>query len=459
MKALRLLILCFLPCTIQVPVVRADTGTSLSEPLSSTPLTLKQAIDLALSRNPDVHAAHARIEAARARLDEVEAAFYPHVRAGLGYVSSNNPARAFSMIVAQRRFNFGMDINNPGFQEDFRPEIGMQWSLFRGGQDYYLQQAAKLGIDADRAQQNAIRNDLATAVSAAFYDLLEAPQRVEVARRTLTTVSKELEFMQARRAQGMALKSDVLSLEVRLAQAREEEIRALNAKESARTALRTLLAAPPEARLEVVAGDSIEVPESPGEFSDWLQKALRHRPELVAAAKQAESREKTLRAARGARLPRLNAFAVYGQNSQDPQFSTRQDNLTMGVQAEIDLFTGGAVSARIEQARQKLEEARALQQRARLQVEQEVKQAWLRLHDALARLKVARHALAAAQEALKLVRAQYRGGTATVTRFLEAETDAAAARLHLLSARFNALTARAEINRATGLWSLQEPSS
>ncbi len=459
MKAFRLVFLCFLIIHFQAAPLHAENRGIHTDVLPSAPLTLSQAIDLALTRNPDLHAAQARIQIARGRLKEVEAAFYPQFKAGLSYVSSNNPSRAFGMIVAQRRFDFGMDINDPGFQEDFRPEIGMQWSLFRGGQDYYQRQAAKLGIDATQARKAAVRNGLATAVSAAFYALLEAPQRIEVAKRTLTTVSKELEFMRARKAQGMALKSDVLSLEVRLAQAQEQQIQALNAKEAAKTALRTLLAFPPEARLEVVSEDSTPVPAKPGEFNDWLQKALTQRPELIAADKQVKAQEKAVRAAQGARLPRLNVFATYGQNSKDPQFSTNKDNLTMGVQAEVDLFSGGAISARIDQAKQKLEEIRALHQQTRLQVEKEVKQAWLNLRDALARFEVAKRALAAADEALKLVRAQHRGGTATVTRFLEAETDAAEARLHLIVARFNALVAEAELKRATGTWPDQEPES
>ncbi len=458
MKALKLVFLCFLIINLQaVPLYAENLGID-ADVLPSAPLTLSQAIDLALIRNPDLHAAQARIQMAQGRLKEVEAAFYPQFKAGLSYVSSNNPSRAFGMIVAQRRFDFGMDINDPGFQEDFRPEIGMQWSLFRGGQDYYQRQAAKLGIDATEAQKTAIRNGLATAVSASFYALLEAPQRIDVAKRTLTTVSKELEFMRARKAQGMALKSDVLSLEVRLAQAQEQQIQALNAKEAAKAALRTLLAFPPEARLEVISGDSTQVPATPGEFNDWLQKALTHRPELIAADKQVKAQEKVVKAAQGARLPRLNVFATYGQNSKNPQFSTNKDNLTMGVQAEVDLFTGGAISARIHQAKQKLDEIRALRQQTQLQVEKEVKQAWLNLREALARLEVAKRALAAADEALKLVRAQHRGGTATVTRSLEAETDAAAARLHLITARFNALVAEAELKRATGEWIHRESS-
>lgn len=449
-----------LAAVFAIPVLawtQAVLSETRIEPLTQ-PLTLEQAIDLALARNPNLHAAQARIETARARLEEARAAFFPQVKAGIGYTLSNDPSRAFSMIVAQRRFAFGMNINDPGYVKDFRPQIGIHWSLFRGGQDYSMAQTAALGLDVRTAQKTALQNALANAVSTSFYALLEAPERSEVARRTLAAVGKELEFVRARKLEGMALNSDILSLEVRLAQAKATQIQAENAREAALTALRALLAWPAQADLKVRADSTFEPPRTAGDFAGWLDAALARRPELKAARAQVEALEQALQAARGARLPRIDAFAVYGQNSPEPQFSTRKDNVTFGVQAEIDLFTGGARTARIEQARKQLEEARALLDLTRLQVEQEVKQAWLSLREALARLEVARYEVDAAKAALRLVREQYRSGTATVTRFLEAETDAASARLHLISARFNALTANAEMKRAAGLWTIQETS-
>lgn len=455
-----------LPCFVTVMLMLGSgiaaaesVGPAARGELPAHPLTLQQAIDLAIQRNPDMHVAQARIETARARMQEIQAAFFPHLQAGLGYTASNDPSRAFGMIVAQRRFDFSMDINEPGYIKDFRPEIGASWSLFRGGQDYFSRQAAKLGLDVQKARKNAVHGTLRAAVSSAFYALLEAPQQIEVARRTLTAVGKELEHVRSRREQGMALKSDVLSLEVRLNQAEAAEIRAHNAEEAARTALRALLAAPADSSLKTNPTDVAEPLAAPGEFSDWLDQARRHRPELQAAEKNVAAKEKALLAARGARLPRVDAFAVYGQNSKKPQFSTDKDNVTVGVRAEIDLFSGGAITARIEQAQRQLEEARALNQKIHLQVEREVKQAWLTLREALAQLNVARAEVAAAEEALRLVREQYRGGTATVTRYLNAETDAASAQLHSISARFNALSAQAEMQRATGMGIAREPSS
>ena len=424
---------------------RADTSVR-------HPLKLEEAIDLAFEQNPDLIAATARIGEAEAKVAEAAANFYPRLTARVGYAYSDDPSQAFSYIVAQRRFTFGQDINHPGWVENFRPEIVGTWSLYRGGQDAYRKKAAELGVEAAELERSAVRNRLAAAVTAAYYALLSAPRQVDVARHSIAAVERELEHTRHRVAEGMALKADVLSLEVRAAEAREAELRAQNAIELARSALKTLLGITANETVELrEAADGLAAPPD-RDYARLLDRALSQRPEMQAAIHQSQIRREELQAERGARWPRVNAYAAYGQNSRSPDFAFSRDNVTLGVNAEVDLFSGGAVTARIAQAERRLSEAQALEQRTRLEIEDEVRRAYTTLEEALQRLKVAEAGAAAADEALRLVDEQYRGGTATVTRYLEAETDRADAALRAIVARYEAEVAEARLQKAVGHW-------
>jgi outer membrane protein len=414
-------------------------------------LTLAEAIDLAFARNPDLAAAAARIGEAEARVAEAEAGFYPKVQARVDYTYTSNPALAFSAIVAQRRYSPSMSINQPGWVENFRPEIVGTWNLYRGGQDAYLKKAAELGVEAAELERSALRNRLAAAVTAAWYAVLSAPKQAEVAHRSVETVAKELDHTKARVAEGMALKGDVLSLEVRATEAYESELRARNALAVSRSALKTLLGGGTGEMPELREID-VPVPTLAGDFKKLLDQAFGQRPEMEAAARQVQIREQELAAAQGARLPRVNAYAAYGQNSRSPDFSFGRDNGTIGVNAEVDLYTGGALTARISAAERRIAEAQAVEERTRLEIEDELRRAWSTLDEALQRLKVAEAGSASAEEALRLVNEQYRGGTATVTRYLEAETDRANAALRAILARYEAQVAEAQVQRAVGHW-------
>lgn len=419
-------------------------------------LSLAEAIELAFAQNPDLASARARIGQAEARVAEVAAGFYPKLTARIGYDYTNNPALAFSYIVAQRRLNLSPgdlnnQINNPGWVENFRPEVIGTINLYRGGQDDYLKKAAELGVEAAQLEHAALHNRLAAAVTAAYYAALSAPRQVEVARRSVTTVEKEMELTRARVSEGTALRGDVLSLEVRAAAAREAELKARNAIDLSRSALKALLG---ETRDELPEPQesALKVPVLKQTLRQTLEQAFSQRPEMQAAERQVQIRQHELDAAQGAVLPRVNAYAAYGSNSRTLDPSTYEGNTSIGVNAEMDLFAGGAIQARIAAAERRVVEAEAIRQKTRLEIENEVRQTYSTLEQALQRLKVAEAGAAAAEEALRLVNEQYHGGTATVTRYLEAETDRAEAALRSILAQFEAQVAEAQLLEALGHW-------
>ncbi|MBM4202382.1 MAG: TolC family protein [Gammaproteobacteria bacterium] len=431
-----------------------ETEAVHNDPASGGGLTLQQAIDLAFERNPSLQAAAERYGEAQAQVEQSVAAFYPRLSARVAYNYTDNPGEAFYYIVSQRRFAPGdiNRINDPGWVENFRPEVFGVWSLFRGGQDFYKRKAAELGVEQAELEQSALHNHLAAAVTSAYYALALAPRQVEVAQHSLTAVTSELLQARARHAEGVGLKSDVLSLEVRLAEARESEVQALNAVELARSGLMTLLGGNDGKPVAIVATGGPEPATGVADLPKVLEEAHARRPELQAADRLVQMRQHELQAERGAHLPRVNAYAAYGQNLRAPGFSTAKQNTSIGISAELDLFTGGETTAKVSAAERRVAEAEAQREENRLQIEKEVRDAHTRIRDAIERLKVTRAAVAAAEEALRLVHEQYRGGSATVTRYLEAEADRAGAQARALAARYQAYVTEANLKKAAGYW-------
>lgn len=421
-------------------------------PAPSGPLTLERALTLAFGRNPDLRAAAERIEAARARAGEAASAFYPHVAVRSSYVRTDNPAQAFGMIVSQRRFSPALDVNDPGTTENYRSEVVGYLNLFRGGQDAANVGAADHGARASALERSAIRNALGEAVVSTWYAVLGAREQVEVARASAQAVESELAEARKRFEAGALLKSDVLSLEVRLAAAREGHVRARNAVETALEGLRVLVAAAPGESFEIDPRPPAEETGPGATLQENLGRALRERPEVHAAAAAAEARRREVDAERGAWLPRVDAFGSWGQDHDAFEWDHDQDHWTLGVVVEMDLFSGFRTAHRARAAERRLGEARALQDKVRLEIEGEVKTAQLALEDARERVGVTEKSVAAAEEALRLVGEQYKAGTATVTRYLEAEAALADARSRAIAARYDVRRAEARMKKAVGFW-------
>jgi len=414
--------------------------------------TLEQAIDYALNNNPELGQQQARIEQADAQLAESLAAFYPQIKASLSYLHSDNPAQAFAMIIAQRRLNFnGGDFNHPGGVDDYLPEVTASYALFRGGQDYYRQQAAQLGVETAELDKVATRHQLINHVTAAYYGYWAAQDAHTLSLRSIAAVDSELKQSRLRFDAGTVLKSDVLSLEVQLAEAREAEIQTANGIELATAMLKTLLGLPASEDLQVADGTA-PLPPNPESFETLLDQALSRHPSLQAAGKRVEIAERQLEIAKAAHLPKADAFVSYGSNSQDLAFSSNRDNVSAGVSVTVDVFSGFATQEKIKHAEHAVTAAREAARQARLQLEQQLKMARLKLLEALQRQQVSVTAVQAAEEALRLVAAQRDAGVVTVTRYLEAEVARDKAQTRAISARYDALRAEADLKQATGVW-------
>jgi outer membrane protein len=448
-----------LPDTVAAPA--AATATTVGDAdvtVATTPLTLDEAVARALAQNPDLQAAVERIGEAEARVGEATAAFYPQVSTRLAYARTDNPSVAFGMLLAQRRFSFsGANFNNPGPTQDVRPEIIGAIPLFRGGQDYERRQAAVLGVEAAKLERAALRNALTDAVIAAYYALLVGPEQVEVSRLSIDAVTSALQQARVRVATGTALKSDALSLEVRLAAAQEAHIRAQNDVEFARIGLRILLGLPATAPLQVVALNGTAEPPLPDNVADAVQRAVARRPELQAAARVVAMRQHEVKVERAAYLPRIDAVGSYGQDAETPELTHRQDNWAFGATAELDLFSGFRTHERVRAAERRLAEAREAERKARLDVERDVQTVVLAFQDARRRASVAESAVTAADEALRLVQEQYQAGAVTITRYLEAEVARTEARSRAIAGRYESRRAAAGLRRAIGQWAEVTP--
>ncbi len=428
-----------------------NTFVMADNPASET-FTLQQAIDYALLHNPDLQIMQNRIQQAEAQLDQALSAFYPEVKARLGYEHSDNPARAFAMIIAQRRLNLtgGTDFNHPGGVDNYRPEISLQYSLFRGGQDYYGSKAAQSAVDAAQLDKTTVRNQLIEMITRSFYHYLAALENHKVALHAIEAVESELKQSRLRYAAGTELKSDVLSLEVQAAAAHDQEIHAANTVELIKTSLKILMGLTAEQALTLDSSHKPKLPQKPEDFTRLLAKAMQQRPDYRAADKRLQMARQQLRAAQGVHLPSASAYVNYGSDSKNIDFSTNRDNVTAGVMVEMSLFSGFRDSAKVDQAKHQLAIARKKLTKTRLQIENDVKSARLKLTEALNRVNVAKASVAAAEEALRMVTAQRDSGVVTVTRFIEAQVARDQAHARHIAAYFDALSAQAQLNQAIG---------
>ncbi|MCB2191689.1 MAG: TolC family protein [Deltaproteobacteria bacterium] len=421
-------------------------------------LSLRQAVGLALDHSPDQEIALARIRQSEALVDQALAAFWPVIRAQGSYQRGDAPSAYLFSTIDQRTLGNNVNFNQPGTFQNFEAALQAQWNLYRGGRDLLRRRMAATGLQISRLDRQSVENALVASVIQAFYNGLAARDFAKIAGQSQKTVEAQLRSMRLRFQAGGALKADVLSLEVRLAQAQEERVRAENQHRLALAALANLMGADPDSQFALDDGDSPQA-KTPEAYRDGLAMALELRPELKSARRQVERAAMAVDQARAGYLPTLDAQGkVYLDAPTPGQFEGENTNWVAGLTLNWDLFTGMSTDAQVRAAAANLERMLAVDRKTTRQVQLEVKSAYLNLTAAQARCRVSQASLASADQSLILVQRQFDGGAATVTRYLEAELDLTRARQRAAAARYDKTKATADIARSLGLWARREES-
>jgi outer membrane protein len=449
-----------LPGAEVVPSAVGRGGRAARGPDLPQVLGVRDAVRIALERNPDLRTARARLEAARAGRAAAAAVLWPRLSLDAGLLHSNAPSTVLFKTIDAHELGANADFNSPDAIESTEAGLALSWNLWNGGRDVLLRDAAEQGALARGETLRAVRNGLVMSVIGACLDARAAEELLSADEASLRSVTAQLEDVRARVAQGAALRSDQLSLEVRLAEARERRLRTQLARRLALANLRGLLAwdSLGELVLAPVGSEGDLGPlDLPATLAEALDVARAERPEARVAESEHQRARLELAAARRAWLPRLEfALRWYGVEN-DVGLDFGEPNTTAALGLSWSLFEGGARRAALARARAQAAEAAAQGAGVESGVALEVETAWLRREEARARVEVAAQAVGASQEGLELVEKQFKAGSATVTRFLEAESGRTAAEASLIRSRIDLERSRIELARAIGLLSEVQP--
>lgn len=411
------------------------------------PWTLERALEQALSGSPEARLAQQRIVAAQAGLEQANAAFWPRLQVQSSYTASDNPMMAFGSILNQRAYNYKSppDFNDLPTVDDFNARGLVTVPLYAGGQNAAAKKAATANSDAARQDSAAVRNALGFEVTRAFHTVLKTRQFISAAEAGVKALEGDLVVAKKRLDAGTLLKTGVLDLEVRLAQAREEWVRTRNANALAVRALRNLLGIE-SGEFEVAdTAPAARAPDS-GDFSG--------RPELASARLRAQAAQEQVRVAKGSHLPRVSAFG-----SLDYDYGWKYDHgggsYTAGALVQWDVWDGRLTRAKVREATASLESAREEERKLRLALDLEVEQARLALKAADERLSVTDQAVAQAAESARLTRARFEQELALSKDLIDAETALVTARVRRAEAEADRQIAIAAVRKALGLPQLE----
>lgn len=414
------------------------------------PLTLRQAIQIALKQSPDIGVARAETEEANANVSLARTQYLPQAVFTEDISRGDDPVYAFGTRLRQRTFtqaDFALDaLNKPGPIGNFATRISGGWLLFDSFHTQKSVHSADLMRKSATSSAEAIDQKVVLDVVQAYQGILYSERQVEIALRELETAEALLSSVDDHVNAGLAVDSDRLSAQVSVAGRKQGLIAAQGGLELAWAQLRLAVGAP---NLSASTLRPIEQKNFPkADLEEALESAIRNRRDLRALAEAQSAQASAERAARLSFGPRVSA---YGNWEDDRQTLGGQggNNWVAGVQIGLDVLPFGkraqiskerAVQARVDA------QLSEYQQKIRLQVNQVL----IQRQTADLSLETARLAIDQATESLRILKNRYEAGLATITDLLRAEDAEREAEVSYWQAVYGGVMAYAQQLFATG---------
>ena len=413
-------------------------------------LTLIDAVEIALRRNPLTRATSAGRELANAELSEAQSRRLPELIATGSFTRSNNPVFVFGSLLEQGQFgpaNFAIDsLNHPDAINNFRSSLTLRLPVFDQRETETRIASARIRQQQADQQTNLVEQRIRFEVIKTYYGVLLAQAKLKVAKDAVRTAEADVKRARDLVESGVVVQSDFLAARVQLSQFRQEEIQMSGE-------LATALAA-----LNVALGLPIETPQHPlGEIVDrrfrvdavevLSSQALENRPDYQKTVLSLRQTTEELRGAHGEWLPRVDAFFTAGFSSE--HLTGGSGDYAAGASVSFNVFNAGRKS-RIAQARAAQSIANAEQEQLANQVRFEIVRAYQQYVTARERLEAVAEVSAQASETLRIVQDRYHAGITTITELLRAETALVRARSDVIAARYDQYLSYANVLLATG---------
>jgi outer membrane protein len=435
-------------------------SASAQQETQPSTLTLQQAVNIALQRNPLRKAAIADTKAASAGVREARSFLLPHLSFSETATRGDDPVYVFGSKLRQQRFteaDFTLNkLNTPLPLGNFNTRFGGTWNLFDSFATWHGINQAKQINEAAAHQLDRTDQEIVFRVVGSYYDVLLAAKELETAEQSAKTASSIMGRTQARFDSGLTVESDLLTGKVRMAARQQEVIRARNTLEVARAQLNTSMGMPLDSRFETT--EALAERTLPAPVLEEVEKqALTNRPDLKRIASEEAAQRQTVSAAKSSFGPRVNAFA--GWEMDNPTFlgGGGGNNWLGGIEVQFDIFQGGATRAELSRQRALEEKVVAMKQAASDAVRLEVRRAYYETDANRQQIEVARAAIAQAQESLRINQNRYDSGLTTITDLLGAEDAARRSQTDYWEAVYHFQTSYANLELASGSLTPQSP--
>lgn len=400
---------------------------------------LLESYNLALQSDPQLMAQAANQRATSELADQATALFLPEI--GL----TADATKVWTETSSQR---FGGD----SASVDRGYTLSLIQPIYRR-ESFVQNRQADIAISGAAAQYQVVEQELIVRVADAYFGVLGAEDDVKFAEAERDAISKQLEEAQQRFEVGLTTITDVSEAQAAFDIASSALIAAKNALANSREQLRETTGQYPDSLSPLVKDTPLVRPE-PENIEQWSDTALVTNPALQVVGSDVDFARENIQLQRSGHYPSLDIVAQKNYSSQsDSNLSggsqTHQE--LVGLQFNLPIYAGGAVSSRTREAGFRLDEVMQTEEQQRRAIMRQTREAYNSVLSGISQVKALEQAVRSNEKALEATEAGFEVGTRTTVDVLNARRELFSARRDYARSRYQYIVNTLRLKQAAGI--------
>lgn len=331
--------------------------------------------------------------------------------------------------------------------DSFNTSLRMNWNLYTGGRVEGTIDQAKANADIANVGVAKAKEQVKLDTTTAYYSVLQNSNLLKVNQQTVDNLAEHLKNVQAQYQVGTIAKSDVLRSEVELANAQQNLTKAQNAYDVSVASFNNITGMPLDSQNTMK--DELTYTKYDMSLEDSIKMAQEKRPEIVQSQDSIKAAKAGIKIADSGRLPTIAATGTQGWSGS--QFPGDNSNWSIGVSASWNLFDAGVTNAKVKEAKSAMDKISESDRQTRTGIELEVRQAYLSMKEAEARIETSKVAVSKAAEDLKASQAKYYAGVGTNLDVIDAQMSLTQANTNSIQALYDYNVNKAKLEKAVGV--------
>lgn len=407
-------------------------GAALAQP-AATRLTLGDAFQRALEKNPSLLRAQADVRAADALRKMQFDLVMPHVSASGSLIENSENVT----------FGSGQDARTILPQNDWNYRVTVQQPVFAGLREQRAYTQAKIGVLNAKEATRSTEDQLLLRVAADYLGVVEGDELIAVEQKNIELAQKRLQQSRNFYEAGEVTQVDVLRAESAIKAAQRRLAVAQQLRDTAAGKLRIDLSIDTPVAVE---NPGIAIP-APGTEETLIARAEASRPEMQTAQNNIRIAQLEVSKQRGAYWPVVTADASW--ISQKASFPADQYGQA-ALRFSVPIFQSGELGQRVAYAKEREIQARLMKDEIEQNIREDVRKALLDLNAAETTLGLAREQLQASEAEYQQIFELYQAQEVTSLDLQAAESSLAEARRQVASGELDYELAQLRVWFAAG---------